>query len=107
MIRPILGDNEKNANANIFKKIFIGNAVTKFSIHAQSSTITSGVPTWTLRVCNFDGTLTDFPTLSTETTNMAINSPVECSQCLFEYLAVEYTSNGATGEVQFYFSNDL
>lgn len=107
MIRIILGDNEKTATTNKFKKIFIGNSDSKFSIHAQTSGITSGVPTWTLRVCNFDGVQADFPTLSVETTNMPINAPVECSQCLFEYLAIEYTSNGATGEVQFYLSNEI
>lgn len=90
-----------NADASLDSFTVVKMVNEPFSIDAKFSTIV-GSPTWTLMVSNVGVLEADFKPYRSDTTNMTMITSIQKASFNFEYLAIKYTPNGATGTYSFY-----
>lgn len=93
--------SEANANVNNF--VIIKTPPNAFTIDAKVSLIV-GAPTWSLLVSNVGDVEANFKEYSIATNNMAILTAIESDTFNFEFIAIKYTANAATGTYSFFIS---
>lgn len=88
-----------NAATTQFVKVKMRNV--PFSLSCDTGAVVGGTPTYSLKVCNFDGDESDFRAID-DATLLPLTDVVVSSNFNHEYLGLSYTANSATGTIQFY-----
>lgn len=105
MIKPCFYSESENKSVDASSDRFAKFAMPfgkGFSIMCKTALLTAGNPKYSLLVCNFDGSESDFKELSAPTTSMSHDAIYTTDSFNYAYLGVRYEKDAATGYIQIY-----
>lgn len=78
-----------------------------WSLQAKTSAVVGGAPTYSVMGSNISANVADMEPYRTTSENVPLNTPVDSESFPYEFIGIDYVSNGATGNFDFYLKKKL